>query len=229
MAAETEHENADFKLKSYWNERFTKESSYEWLVKFEDVQELLKPWLGPVESRILIVGCGNSSFSSDLYDAGYENIVNIDFSDVCIENMKKRNEVSRPNMKWLCKDMTELDEFATDSFDVIVDKASMDALHVDEGDVWDPNEDCVQITDKMCLGLSRVLQGKGTFIQITFAQPHFRTKYLMAKHVLKFDSSPFEPLKGFCPHYQWDLSYISVDQRVGCINYFIYFMKLNKA
>ena len=34
-----------------------------------------------------------------MYDAGYENIVNIDISDVCIEKMAALN-TSRPAMEW---------------------------------------------------------------------------------------------------------------------------------
>merc|ERR1712000_299555 len=86
--------------------------------------------------RILIVGCGNSTFSADLYDAGYKNITNIDFSDVVIDRMKESNQ-ERETMNWIKMDMCELD-FPEGSFDVVIDKAAMDALMVDEGSVWDP-------------------------------------------------------------------------------------------
>ena len=35
--------------------------------------------------KILIIGCGNADFSADLYDDGYENIVNVDISDIVIK------------------------------------------------------------------------------------------------------------------------------------------------
>ena len=44
---------------------------------------------------------------ADLYDAGYENIVNIDYSSNVIERMKAANQ-SRVNMSWLVMDMMEL-------------------------------------------------------------------------------------------------------------------------
>ena len=36
------------------------------------------------KDNVLVVGCGNSTLSSDLYDVGYKNITNIDLStQVC--------------------------------------------------------------------------------------------------------------------------------------------------
>jgi 2-polyprenyl-3-methyl-5-hydroxy-6-metoxy-1,4-benzoquinol methylase len=49
--------------------------------------------------KILVVGCGNSNFSSDLYDAGYLGIINIDFSQVVIDIMKEKNK-DRMQMEW---------------------------------------------------------------------------------------------------------------------------------
>ena len=51
--------------------------------------------------------------------------------------------------------------FADDSFDVIIDKATMDALMVDEGDVWNPCLPCREQGDIFCKGISRVLKSKG--------------------------------------------------------------------
>ena len=52
--------------------------------------------------------CGNSTFSSDLYDKGYHNIVNIDYSEVVIDKMRLLHINQRPNMKWIYMDMTKL-------------------------------------------------------------------------------------------------------------------------
>ena len=51
------------------------------------------------DSQILNVGCGNSSkrknnlfaeLSWDMYTEGYENILNVDWSEVCIKYMKDK-------------------------------------------------------------------------------------------------------------------------------------------
>ena len=69
----------------YWNSRFKIETSKEWVCSFDQVAATLIPLInssGPVDKdckKILIVGCGNSCFSADLYRAGFHNITNIDF------------------------------------------------------------------------------------------------------------------------------------------------------
>ena len=58
--------------------------------------------------RILVLGCGNAEFSEELYDAGYQNITNIDISPVCIQQMSVKNALTRPNMSWLVGDVTNM-------------------------------------------------------------------------------------------------------------------------
>ena len=173
--------NGVFKEKSYWEDRFTVEEEYDWLLTFDKLKPHLLPLLKTMD-HILIVGCGNSSLSADLYDAGFIHITNIDFSEMVIEKMKQLHEHDRPGMKWVVQDMTDL-QFRAGSFDVVLDKASMDALMVSEVDVWDPEEDTIVTTDRMCQCVTRVLTQNGRFIQLSFAQPHFRTKYLMGVHL----------------------------------------------
>jgi 2-polyprenyl-3-methyl-5-hydroxy-6-metoxy-1,4-benzoquinol methylase len=52
--------------------------------------DVLKPrivdYISP-ESNILILGCGNSSLSEDMYNDGYKFITNIDFSKSACNNM----------------------------------------------------------------------------------------------------------------------------------------------
>ena len=220
--------NAVFKEHSYWEERFAEEEEYDWLLSYEQLQTHLIPLI-KFTDKILIVGCGNSRLSAGLYDAGFTSITNIDFSDIVIEKMKLLHGDVRPLMEWIFMDMTDL-KFEERSFDVVIDKASMDALMVDEGDVWHPNSSTINITDRMCLGLSKVLiLNTGRFIQLSFAQPHFRTKYLMGQHLhVESDSilavSPFESMSGFCERYQWTLSFSTIDTEAGCLNSFLFFM-----
>lgn len=54
----------------------------------------------------------------------------------------------------------------------------MDALMCDEGSVWDPSPRTRQDAAAMCRAVSRVLKPGGCFLQISFAQPHFRKRYL---------------------------------------------------
>lgn len=218
--------NILYKTKEYWDERFQKEISYDWLLTYQQIKTSISKYIHP-EQRILIIGCGNSNFSSELYDDGYHNIVNIDFSKVVIDKMKELNQ-SRTNMVWLEMDMCELN-FDDNSFDVIIDKATMDALLVDEGSVWEPDANVIASVDKMCREMSRVLTSSspsnGIFLQISFSQPHFRTKYLMAEHIEQTVTNPYTPSLGYCNNYKWRLFVENIEKESGCLETFLYVMK----
>jgi SAM-dependent methyltransferase len=90
--------NSDYSNVDYWNVRFKEEKEYEWLMSYSTLRDLLRPRIN-FDSRILIVGCGNSPFSAEMYDDGYHNIVNIDFSKVVIDEMRQRHQEARPIME----------------------------------------------------------------------------------------------------------------------------------
>lgn len=69
-----------------------------------------------------------------MYRDGYHNITNIDYSQVVIENMKSRSHEAR-SMQWLVMDIRSM-TFEKHSFDVVIEKATLDALLVQERDPW---------------------------------------------------------------------------------------------
>ncbi len=221
----TSKTNADYKEQNYWEDRFGQEEEYDWLLTFSQLKNYIIPYVKP-EDRILVVGCGNSTFSDDLYDAGFHNIVNIDFSKNVILKMSEKSQANgRSEMQWKVMDMLAMD-FENEFFDVVIDKASMDALMVDEGDVWDPNPECISQADTYCFGVQRILKSSGFFLQISFAQPHFRTKYLAG--VLAdpaAEVNPYNKVTGYSNRYHWDLEYKTIDVEAGCLNSYIYIMK----
>ncbi|CAN0060786.1 unnamed protein product [Discosporangium mesarthrocarpum] len=172
--------NAGYKLREYWDKRFEAEEQYDWLLSYADVAHHIRKAV-PQGGRILVVGCGNSALSADMYDDGYKNMVSTDFSEVVIETMRTRHEAYRPGLRWQRMDMLALD-VEDGSIDAVIDKAAMDALMVDEGDVWDPDPTVVEQADRMCREISRVLDVGGVYLQISFAQPHFRRNYLSGHH-----------------------------------------------
>jgi EEF1A lysine methyltransferase 4 len=200
--------NADYGLQEYWDKRFKEEEEYDWLCSFSELKNDLLPVLEEamvalgVTSRtdltLLIIGAGNSTFSAELFKEGFETITNIDYSSNVIDKML----VKHPEMKWIEMNMLDM-AFASGSFDVVIDKATMDALMVSESDPWCPSQENIESSDKYLSEVSRVLvrnnamtpKGKqqlltttscgvgGMFIMISFQQPHFRSKYLMRAHL----------------------------------------------
>ncbi|KDQ18894.1 hypothetical protein BOTBODRAFT_63062 [Botryobasidium botryosum FD-172 SS1] len=173
--------NESYGIKEYWDERYRKEAvdaSFDWFKSYNQIASLIAKRIPDKSSRILMLGCGNSTLSEEMWDDGYKNIVNIDYSSVCIENMRRRNLEKRPNMEWLEMDVRKL-EFEPESFDIVIDKGTMDSMMTTKGDVWNPPEDVIQNCTAEVDEVVRVLRRPaGTFIYLTFGQPHFRKRYL---------------------------------------------------
>ncbi|KAL7098955.1 hypothetical protein ACP275_09G051600 [Erythranthe tilingii] len=81
----------------------------------------------PDQLRILVPACGDSRLSEHLYDVGFRNIINLDYSKEVIAAMLRRNVKQRPGMRWRVMDITNM-EFPNESFDAIIDKGGLDVL-----------------------------------------------------------------------------------------------------
>ena len=70
----------------YWDKRYKENegSMFDWLEDYNSLKTLLKELIN-TDAKILILGCGNASFSEDMYDDGFHNIFNIDISEVVIQ------------------------------------------------------------------------------------------------------------------------------------------------
>lgn len=167
--------NADYSSVSYWNERYSEEESFEWCKSYSAFKDLIQKEIQPSD-RILMLGktyihrrkanishilfqifffpkgCGNSNLSEDMYRDGYHHITNIDYSTTVIENMKNRSNEAR-SMKWFVMDIKDL-KFESGSFDIVIEKATLDALLVGEQDPWRLSDESRILMDKILLQAS---------------------------------------------------------------------------
>jgi hypothetical protein len=58
----------------------------------------------------------------------HQSIVNNDFSEVLIENMKQKYKDTAPDMDWLVMDVMDMKELPDASFDVAIDKGAPSQL-----------------------------------------------------------------------------------------------------
>jgi hypothetical protein len=86
---------AEYLNPCYWDERFEKEEQYDWFKDLSQFRHLLLPNLRPSD-RILVLGCGNSAMTMDLWREGFKNICSIDLSEVCLSPKKFPVDESRP-------------------------------------------------------------------------------------------------------------------------------------
>ncbi|KAL4635962.1 endothelin-converting enzyme 2-like [Arapaima gigas] len=167
--------NSRYKDVEYWDERYEKEESFEWFGDLSKFQHLLERHVHK-EDNILVLGCGNSSLSFNMYQRGFCSITNIDYSGVCIETMAKRHADCQ-EMQWLKMDARHL-AFSESTFDVVLEKGTLDAMTVEEKDPWNVSAETAGLIHQVLKEISRVLKPGGRFISITFAQPHFRKRLL---------------------------------------------------
>ena len=160
-----------FQLKEYWDAFFSRRSSsFEWYGEYVDLCHVIHKYLKP-ENRILVVGCGNSKLSEDLYDAGCHGIDNIDISEVVVKQMNAKNKSKRPEMNFTVMDMLSM-TYEQSRFDCVLDKGTLDAIFVDE------TTETVDKVNKMFAEVSRVLKVGGRYVCISLAQGHIRAGLL---------------------------------------------------
>jgi 2-polyprenyl-3-methyl-5-hydroxy-6-metoxy-1,4-benzoquinol methylase len=117
----------------------SKEETFDWFKGYAELKELLNKILPNKQDRILMLGCGNSALSEEMYADGYSSIDNVDFSETVIKQMRERT-VGQTGLRWHVMDISEL-KFEDETFDVVLDKGTMDALMCERGDVWSPSEE----------------------------------------------------------------------------------------
>ncbi|XP_068195882.1 EEF1A lysine methyltransferase 4 [Antennarius striatus] len=165
--------NSRYKHVEYWDDRYRAEETYDWFGSFCKFRYLLENHIKK-EDCILVLGCGNSSMSGDMYSAGYRSITNIDYSSVCIHAMSARHK-DCPGMTWHEMDMQEL-SFPDASFDVIIEKGTLDAITVEEKSPWNLSSQTAATIHKALTEVSRCLKPGGRLVSITFASPFIRKR-----------------------------------------------------
>ncbi|XP_053315318.1 EEF1A lysine methyltransferase 4 [Spea bombifrons] len=167
-----------YKEPVYWDNRYEAERAvpggYDWFGTYRDFAELVRREIRP-GTRGLVLGCGNSSLSVDLHKEGVSPVVSIDYSPVCITEMARKH-AGIPDMRWLVMDARQL-TFPDGSFDLVIEKGTLDAMMVGERDPWRVSPDTISLVDQVLSEVSRVLSPTGCFISITFSAPHFRTRH----------------------------------------------------
>ena len=153
----------NYSKKEYWNERFNQtNANFDWYADWDQLSKYFIPILTP-ESKILMVGCGNSKLSEQMYLSNYKNIINIDISDIVIEKMKKQY----PEMNWQEMDATKM-SFENNLFDCVIDKGTLDAIMCGEDPIPPAN---------LIKEMYRVTKKSGNFCIITHGEPETRINY----------------------------------------------------
>ena len=170
--------------KKYWVERYESEKgkTFDWLEDYESLKPMIKDLGIKKDDFILNVGCGNSEFSEKMYNDGFKNNYNIDICPNVINFMKERNK-EKTNLIYKEMDARNMKDFNDETFDLVIDKSTLDALLC--------GEDAFVNVALMTKEISRVLKTGGIYLVISYGSPEYRLYHFKRKH-LAFDVQVIE-------------------------------------
>lgn len=150
-----------YATQSYWEERYVQlannassreDVGFEWFLSYDAMRPLLQAIIRKRDAAILDVGCGTSSLLADLRHNGHTGrLVGIDYAASAIE--ASRRVIGDVEVELKCANVLDMD-FEDQSFDVVVDKGTIDAIMC--GDRHTVTLACAQI--------ARVLKAGGRFV-----------------------------------------------------------------
>lgn len=168
LAAELSSESFDYSNPDYWEKRYKKQvgKSFEWYgVKWQILKRILEPHLQR-EHHILHVGTGNSELPEEMHSDGYLHQVGADVSKNVISQMSSKHQRLAPALSFQVDDALR-SNFADGSFDVIIEKGTMEAVGSDRDCVL-ADEGCQMLVPEKMLLLEafRLLRPGGILISV---------------------------------------------------------------
>ena len=119
---------AQYGRPEYWEDRYQKdEESFDWYQKWEQLKPYIEKAIPNKKGIILNAGCGNSTLAEDMYEDGFDKIINIDISNTVIRSMVDKYKDRYPLMPYKIMDVKNLG-FPEHSFEAIIDKGCFDAV-----------------------------------------------------------------------------------------------------
>uniref|UniRef100_A0A3P9MVC8 eEF1A lysine and N-terminal methyltransferase n=1 Tax=Poecilia reticulata TaxID=8081 RepID=A0A3P9MVC8_POERE len=151
----------EFSSAEYWERFFKKrgERAFEWYGDYNKLCGVLHKYI-KVQDKVLVVGCGNSELSEQLYDVGYKHLTNIDISETVVAHMNQRNAERRPDLTFHQVDATQT-PYEDASFQSALDKGTLDAM-ASEGEG--------SLARRMITEVGRILKVGGRYVCVTLAQ-----------------------------------------------------------
>jgi len=155
------------------------DEGFDWHQDWESLQDVFTKYGIVPGKRVLMLGCGNCRLMGDMYMNGFTSIDCVDWSSEVIAKMKTKHS-DKKGMSFHEVDITEgfepKDTFRDNTYDVVLDKAVLDAIMCGQDS-----------TDKVIAALvdiQRLLKPGGAFLSISHGDETSR-KYFYKHFKLK--------------------------------------------
>lgn len=194
---------------AYWEARYQSKEAYDWYLGWEQLRQFLFPLLAgedaenpSKEAEILVIGCGTSTLSQDLYGEGFSNVTNVDHCESLVQAMRERHQEqvdgaaqgakggkakkdakapspeptteARKLMQFEAADVQSLPKEWSHRFDVVIDKALLDSIACGS-EKW-------KSIDALMRSVSSVLKPGGVYFCVSHAGPETRRKMMIGPH-----------------------------------------------
>jgi len=104
--------------------------------------------------------------SEDMFQDGFQNITDVDFSENAVKIMEDRYKEKNININYLHLDATDMSQFSRGQFSAVLDKGTLDSILC--------GENAIPIGDKYIREVFRILDDNGTFICISYGDEEHR-------------------------------------------------------
>ena len=84
---------------------------FDWYQVYAGIKDIITQYMNKTD-KILNLGCGNSRLSEEMFEDGYTNITNIDFSDKVISQMSERLTAKCAGMVFKRMDVLDMTGFS---------------------------------------------------------------------------------------------------------------------
>merc|ERR1711865_945804 len=149
---------------SYWDHIYAGDSSeFDWYQQYGHLEQLLNAINN--DHVVLIAGAGTSKIGVELADRGVATVKCIEQCQAAVTAME--GKYGR-KCDWACGNLTTM-QYGTDTFDIVFDKAVLDAMLCQEGGT--------RISQTYLGQVARVLKPGGKLICISTGKPDIRKSY----------------------------------------------------
>lgn len=166
-----EPSDSKFGRRDYWNDLYKSQDAFSWYTTWNDLEPFWRDLCPSQAAHILIPGVGNDPMIRDMYDAGYYNLTAFDYAPAGVECAKQllqetriRQSHDEEGVTLLVADARNMMAFEDHTFDLVLDKGTLDAIYLSGG------HDKVLAEQQLAMAvdeLHRVLRQVGIVMSIT--------------------------------------------------------------